>query len=204
MCWEWSLLIDHFLTILWYTGYCKTHIHVGWLQVRLTIAWMAYLCSGRTQENLASCELWSLTWIWWTTIDGKGTPAEGGELFVQELGSCSRKLGFHPLVTTWWAFLVVIIEWRYCRAHGKGGMACGCSGTQWLVTDAKEGIQARGKTWQKRLPFIHSKILILLSSARLWEVLGITVIKEDGGLGRSWWEKASLKTWLLYRQEHPF
>lgn len=52
--------------------------------------------------------------------------------------------------------------------------------------------------------FIHSRILILLSSARLWEVLGITVIKEDGGLGRSWWEKASLKTWLLYRQEHPF
>lgn len=33
--------------------------------------------------------------------------------------------------------------------------------------------------------FIHSKILIvLLSCARLWEVLGITIIKADGALGR--------------------
>lgn len=133
------------------------HVHVRLLllgallcyQARQTIALMAHLCSGRIQENLAPCELWSLTWVWWTTLNGKRAPAKG-EFVAQVLGSCARKLGFHPLVTTWWASLVVIIErGGIAGPRGKGVMACGCSGTQWLITDANEmvngeGIQARG------------------------------------------------------------
>lgn len=55
---------------------------------------------------------------------------EEREDVAQELDSCTRKLRFHQLVTTLWAFLVIILETRdLAEPHSKGVMVCGCSGT---------------------------------------------------------------------------
>lgn len=53
-----------------------------------------------------------------------------GEVVAQDLDSCAGKLRIHQLVTTLWAFLVIILETRdLAEPHSKGVMVYGCSGT---------------------------------------------------------------------------
>lgn len=146
------------------------HVHVRLLLLGVltllsgqTIAWMAHLCSGRIQENLAP--LWALVpdvGVEDHPQGEKGTSKR--RVCCIRTGSLCQEAWVSPTGDNMWASLVVIIErGGIAGPHGKGVMACGCSGTQWLITDANEmlngeGIQARGAGWQKRLPFIHSFI----------------------------------------------
>lgn len=113
---EWSLLMDHFVTMLWYTGYHKTHVHVGpWLLGALhsvirpgrpqpwqVVCARGFCGSGAIWETFPPPELWPATWTGWTTLNVKRAQA-----VAQEWGSCARKPGFHPWVTTPWAFLLI-------------------------------------------------------------------------------------------------
>lgn len=88
-----------------------------------------------------------------------------GEAVIQELGSCARKLGVWPLVTTLWAFRVIIIETGgLAGPHGKGEIACTCE---------KVNVGAFRQQARMTKNLIHSKMLIApLSRAMHWEVLG--------------------------------